>query len=143
MTRRERLKKLLERRKQREQIIVVDFVPAPGSHPIRPLVIGGTPAQRDAILAKWDAEHPNVPPRPTGRWTKAPECSPGTAPMPATASQRTAGVPTVHDRPVGDISAPSGAPASSTRATCHCGALGEAPAGGFITCRSCGAVFCA
>jgi len=132
MTRRERLKKLIDRRKQREQIIVINLLPAPADPPGRPMVIGGSRVQRDAILAKWDAEHPNVPPRPTGAWTKAAEGSPG-----ATPSQ-----PTVHDRPAGETTAPPGAAASSTRLTCPCGALGEEPAGGFITCRSCGTVFC-
>jgi hypothetical protein len=142
MTRRERLKKLIDRRKQREQIIVVQLLALPGGHPERPMVIGGTPAQRDAILAKWDAENPNIPPRATGPWTKAPESSPGAAPVPAPARQLPAGAPTVHDRPAGDISAPLDASLSSTRRTCDCGALGEEPVGGYITCRTCGTVFC-
>lgn len=141
MTRKERLKKLLERRKQRDQVIVVHIVPAPGGDPKRPLVIGGTPARRDAILAKWDAEHPHIAPRPTGPWTHASEGSPGAAPVPPAASQLSAEARTGYDQPVGDSCPQSGAPAPSTRLTCRCGALVEVPAGESITCRPCGTVF--
>ena len=139
MTRRERLKKLLDRRKQQERIIIVHFDPHGGPE-IRPIVIGGTPAQRDAILAKWDAEHPNIP-QPTGPWARASEASPGTAPVTAQAIQQAVAAATGHDQPVVDSGAHPGAPAPSGQLKCRCGAVVEGTAGGRITCRLCGTVF--
>jgi len=120
MTRRERLKKLLDRRKQRDRVIIVNFDPH-GGPAIRPVVIGGTSTERDAILARWDAEHPNVSPRRSGHWTETVESS-------------------------RDSSAQPGAPAPSTQFTstqlnCRCGAVVEVLAGGRVTCQPCGRLF--
>jgi len=140
MTRRERLKKLLGRRKQKDRITVITFEPF-GDGPHRPIVFGGTPAQRDAILTKWDAEHPSSPPQAPGHWSKAYEASPGTAPEGTPAIQQPPGAPAGHDELIVDSGAHPGAPASSTQLTCGCGAVVEASAGGPVTCRSCGTAF--
>jgi hypothetical protein len=137
MTRRERLKKLLERRREKAGVTIIMFEPF-GDGPQRPVVLGGTQAQRDAILAKWDAEHPNIPSQPPGPWSKASATSHGIAPAIAPDIQQPAGVPIGHDQPIVESGTQPGAPAPATKLTCRCGVVVETPVAGPVTCRSCG-----